>query len=84
MSQRCNDAETEVLAETCRGATCSHESHRNGPAIDSRYSQSEPRLRSATAIKDVNLCLQYKTAVWLLHLHVSALTEVLMGGYGKV
>jgi hypothetical protein len=79
-----SDAETEVLTETCPGATSSHESHRNGPAIDNRYPQFEPRLRSATAIKILYLCSEYKTAVWLLHLHALALTKVLMGGYGKV
>jgi hypothetical protein len=83
--------ETEVLAESCPGAChfFQHEAHSNErthllSTADIPSDLSKPRLSSATAITDLHLCLVYKTDVWLLRLHPSSSTAVLLGGYVKV
>jgi len=78
--------ETEVLAETCPGAT-SFNMRPTGTNLLSTAAipsePSKPRLCSATAIADLHLCLVYKRDVWLLRLHPSSSAIVLLGGYVK-
>jgi hypothetical protein len=79
--------ETEVLAETCPGATSSNMRPTRTDLLstaDIPSEPSKPRLSSATAVQDLYLCLVYKTDVWLLGLHASVYTVVLLGGYGKL
>jgi hypothetical protein len=79
--------ETEVLAETCPGAT-SFNMRPTGMNLlstaDISSETSKPRLCSATAIINLHLCLVYKTDVWLLRLHPSSSTIVLLGGCVKI